>query len=487
MRVGIIGLQHESNTFLPTPTTIDNFRQVHLLSGDEVRTAYGSSHHELGGFFAGLAEEQIEAVPIFAAWAMPSGTITSATFDELRSRLWSALDSAGHIDGLLVAAHGAAVCESHRDMDGAWLSELRERVGASLPIIGTLDPHANVSTQMVAAVDALIAYRTNPHLDQRDRGIEAARLMARTLRGEVRPVVSAAFPPVAINIERQLTSASPCRELFAEADRMRTRPGVLSNSVILGFPYADVTEMGSSILVVTDQDRDLGQRYADELAAYLWEQRANFEAQLVSIDEAVAHTAKATGPIGLLDMGDNVGGGSPADGTLLIHALTQAGVSRSFVCLYDPGSVEQVLAAGRGARLTLRMGGKTDAHHGPPLEAQVTIESLHDGKFHESQVRHSGQSHYDMGTTAIVRTDAGQTLMLTSRRMAPFSLAQLTSCSLDPRSFRALVIKGVHAPVAAYAPVCSELIRVDTPGSTRADMTKLTYHHRRRPLFPFER
>src|SRR5262249_31912304 len=160
-----------------------------------------SSHHEVGGFFAGLAAEGIEAVPMFAARAIPSGTITGEAFRQLQEMLHGQLELAGPLDGLLVAPHGAAVCQDHPDMDGRWLTEVRRRFGPQFPIIGTLDPHGNLSQAMVGATNALIAYRTNPHLDQRERGIEAATLMARTLRGEVRPTQAAAFPPLIINIE----------------------------------------------------------------------------------------------------------------------------------------------------------------------------------------------------------------------------------------------------------------------------------------------
>jgi microcystin degradation protein MlrC len=155
--------------------------------------------------------------------------------------------------------------------------------------------------------------------------------------------------------------------------------------------------------------------------------------------------------------------------------------------LCDPSSVEQADRAGPAARIRLGVGGKTDNLHGPPLEAQFTVISLHDGRFEEPEPRHGGFTRMDQGRTAVVRTDAGLTVMLTTRRMPPFSLRQLTTCGVDPASFHLLVAKGVNAPVAAYAPICQHLIRVNTPGVTTADVKSLDYRHRRRPLFPFER
>ena len=262
MRVGLVSLLHESNTFIREPTTWEHFANHALWTGDEMRRRLEHAPHEVGGFFAGLDEAGIEAVPLLFARALPYGPITRETYSRLLELVRERIDSAGQLDGLLVAPHGATVSELAADADGLWLERVRQQVGPSLPVIGTLDAHANLSPRMVAACDALVAYRSNPHLDQRDRGLEAARLMARTLRGEVRPVQAAAFPRLAINIERQLTTEPHCRRLYEQADRQLTLPGVLSNSILLGFPYADVAEMGSSILVVADGDRALAQRLA---------------------------------------------------------------------------------------------------------------------------------------------------------------------------------------------------------------------------------
>jgi len=489
VRVGIIALLQESNTFIRGSTTLEHFQSDLLVEGEDVRRRLADAHHETGGFFQGLAEERTEAVPVFAARALPYGVVEAAAFDALLDRMDAALDRAGPLDGLLVAPHGATVSQRYPDADGHWLSRLRQRFGPGFPIIGTLDLHANLSPKMVAACDALIAYRTNPHLDQRQRGIDAARLMAQALRGEVKPTMAAAFPPLAVNIERQLTAEPPCRPLYDLADAMLRQPDVLSNSLLLGFPYADVAEMGSAALVVTDNNRPLAQRLVNELATAWWERRHDFVGKMIGVEDAVSSAGQLEGPICLLDMGDNVGGGSPGDGTVIAHELHRTCIgARSFVCLFDPDAVQLARQAGLGQRVTLSVGGKTDDLHGPPLTAEFTVLGLYDGRFEETQPRHGGIKSFDQGLTAVVASRANPkfTVMLTTRRMVPFSIAQLTSCGLRPADFHVLVAKGVHAPAAAYAPVCKHLIRVDTPGVTSADLSRLEYRHRRRPMFPFE-
>ena len=425
-------------------------------------------------------------MPIFAARALPYGVLTAETFATLRARMDAALAQAGPLDGLLVAPHGATVSEGTADVDGCWLEMLRGRVGPSVPIIGTLDPHGNLSPQMVRACNALIAYRTNPHLDQRDRGLEAASLMVRTLRGTTRPRMAAAFPPLAINIERQAIAEPPCRELFAFARDLQDREKMLSHSLMLGFPYADVPEMGTAVVAVTERDPARALYCARELGSAWWKCRERFRGQLIGVEDAIARAATLPGPVCLLDMGDNVGGGSPADGTVLLHALHQAGLAPAFVCLYDPAACHELAAWHVDAVVPLRVGGNSDRRHGEPFASTFRVRGLYNGRFAEPEARHGGFKTFDQGPTAVVETDRGLTVMLTSKRMVPFSLHQLTSCGLDPLRFRVLVAKGVHAPVAAYGPVCRHLIRVNTPGVTTADLTQLEYCHRRRPMFPFE-
>ena len=486
MRVGIIALQHESNTFVAAPTTMDHFRSDRLLVGAAIQERLGDSNHEIGGFFEGLAEAGIEAAPILAAVAVPGGAIERQTFDQLVQIIMDGLQDCGRLDGLLVAPHGAAVSEVERDADGYWLSRVREHVGHDMPIICTLDAHANVSPRMIDACNATIVYRTNPHLDQRQTGLAAARLMTRTLRGEVKPVQALACPPVAISIDRQETDAPPCRQLYEQADRMLDDARVLSDSVVLGFPYADVAEVGSSFIVVTDNDAAAAQSLADQLSDWLVARRHDFACSLPTVDEAVQQAAGSGKRVCLLDVGDNVGGGSPGDGTVLAHALQSHGVTNAFICLYDPQAAEQARTVGAGRTIQLTMGGKTDDQHGPPLTASVDLVSLHDGRYTETQVRHGGAGRFDMGPTAVVRGPHDMTIMLTSKRVPPFSLQQLISCDIDPASFGVLVAKGVNAPIAAYREVCDRFIRANTPGVTCADMTQLPFAHRRRPLFPFE-
>ncbi len=483
-RVGILVIQHESNTFLAGGTRLEDFRLLHR--GEDFRQYSVGKHSCSAAFFKELEAASVEAVPLLLAAASPAGPVTDEALDALWAIAEELLVAAGPLDGILAGLHGAGVNESRPDMDGWLLSRIRRFVGDSVPILATLDPHTNLSAAMVAACDGLISYRENPHLDPYQRGVELSGLMIRALRGEIRPVLAGAFPPVAINIERQFTGAEPMLSIQAKLEEVRLRPGVLSASVNFGFPYADVPEMGSSFMVVTDDQPGLAREIAGELAQWLVQNRERFRGELIAPQEAVRRARTLPGPVGLLDMGDNVGGGSSADSTVLARLCHEEEGLRSFVWLLDPGSAETARKAKVGQRLRLRMGGKSPVSPAPPFEADVTLISLHDGAFRETEVRHGGRAFFDMGPTALVRTDRGLTLMLSSRRCEPYSLQQLLSCGVNPEDFDVIVIKGVHAPLGGYGAVCPSFIRVNTPGVTTADMGALAYRLRRKPLFPFE-
>jgi microcystin degradation protein MlrC len=482
-KVGILSFQHESNTFAPLTTDLDQFT---IAVGTELVEHEDRSHGEVAGFLRGLEAAGLVAVPLFMATATPSGPVTADAFDQIVESIQEALETGPALDGLLVAPHGAGVSERERDMDGSWLRLVRKIVGGGMPMICTLDLHANVSPEMIDTSDATIAYRTNPHLDTLERGMEAASLMTRMLRGEIRPTQAGSFPPVSINILNQGTNSPPCSTLAGVVDAVRRRKGVLSASVCLGFPFADVPEMGTSFNVVTDGEPHLAQQLADELADYLVEHRRDFDPTHIYAPEAVEQARGMKGPVCLLDTGDNVGGGSAGDGTVIVHEVASRGGPTTFVCLYEPDGVAELQGVGPGGRAHLNLGGRQDDLHGSPIELDVTVRSYHDGRFTESEVRHGGRTNFDMGRTVVVDTDVGLTLQLTSKRIVPFSLNQLLSCGIDPAHFQIIVAKGVHAPAAAYEPVCTKLIRVTTPGATTPDMSKLRFERVRRPLYPLD-
>ncbi|MEO7650864.1 MAG: M81 family metallopeptidase [Bryobacteraceae bacterium] len=484
-RVGIAGFLHESNTFLSVPTTYEHFASCSLTRGDALVKRWTGTHHELGGFLAGASQHGLDAVPLLATFAVPSGTITAEAYERIAGEMLDCLRAALPLDGLLLALHGATVSTDFPDADGELLTRIRAVTGPELPIIVTYDLHANVSPAMISGCQAAIAYRSNPHLDQADRGAEAAHLLARVIRGEVRPLQALETPPLLIRISKQYTAEQPSKSLYDDLQEVLTWPGILTASVTMGFYYSDVAEMGAAFFATADGDLDLAQRAARWMADRAWERRADFAGTLPGPAKAVAYAAKsARTPVVLMDVGDNVGGGSPGDSTVLLAEVLAQGAPGALVVLYDPESVAACVAAGVRSDVEILAGGKTDSLHGDPVPIRGRVRTLSDGCFTETQVRHGGWSENDQGVTAVVETAEQHTIVLTSRRMAPMSLEQILSAGIHPERKRILIVKGVVAPRAAYAPVAAEIVVVDSPGVTSDNPASFTYRHRRKDMYP---
>jgi microcystin degradation protein MlrC len=486
VRIAIGGLMHESNTFSPGRTAVAAFVAGGLETGEGIYARWGEAHHEVGGFFEAARETGFDAVPTLMGTATPAGPLAAEAYRELSDGLLAAIAGAGLVDGVLLALHGAMVAEDEPDADGALLERVRDLIGQDRPLVVSLDYHANVSPRMAAATDALVAYRTYPHIDQRARGHRAGALVAQAATGRVRLAQALSKPPLLINILAQETSREPLRSLIGELDALEDARGFLDASILAGFPYADVLEAGPACVVVTDGAPALASEIAERFSARIWQLRHELTATPPGPEEAVRRAlACRETPVVLVDLGDNVGGGSAADGTVLIHELVRQGATGAIVVLWDPAAVRDCAAAGVGAEVALDAGGKND-RHAPPLPLRGRVRSLHDGRYIEREPRHGGHRMNDQGLTAVVETADPNTVVLNTLRHPPFSLGQLTSLGLDPRTARVLIVKAAVAYKAAYGPIAGTIIAVDTPGLTAVNPARYDYHRIRRPMLPLD-
>ena len=481
--IAIGGIMHESNTFSNTPTDFAAFPQVHASN---IRKVWGEAHHEIGGFIQGATEYGYTAHPMFMTSATPAGRVTDDAFDRLTEMLIQHLKAAPKHEGLLLALHGAMVAESYPDGDGEVLRRLRDVFGRDLPIVVTLDQHANVSEQMVAESTALVIYKTTPHIDQRQRGLQAAELMMRILQDGITPTQALVKPPMLLNILYHTTNVPPMEPILTAAKQLEARPDVLAANVALGYPYADVHEAGPTFVVVTDNDPQLAQREADRLSDMLWNVRGHLTLDLPDAARAVEQAIQSEQhPVILVEMGDNIGGGSPGDGTFILAELVRQKAAGYVVVVYDPEAVQNCIQAGVGNSVSLQVGGKADTLHGDPVSIQGHVRLIHDGRYEETQPRHGGQRYHDQGLTVVVAV-GDSLVVLTSRRQTPFSLQQLLSLGIDPKAMRMIVVKAAVAYRAAYEPIAGQIIEVDTPGLTAVNPLHFEYNNVRRPLFPLD-
>ena len=487
LRVALTGFHHESNTFAPVPASLDRFLAAGTFESDELVRVYGESKATLGGFLEIRSLPNLEVVPLTHADLNPMGTITEEAFEVLVGRMIERLKENGPWDVVLLALHGAAVAEHQPDADGEIIERVRRLVGDDVVIGVALDMHANVSKRMISNSTVINAYLTNPHIDPRPRARQVAELSIATARGEIQPVIAHLSPPVAINILRQGTSDWPMSHLIGLANEMEHQPGVLSVSVIEGFPYADVPELGMSFIVITDHDQDLANHLAKSLATTAWDLRNDFLGDGTDIDIALQRAMNSPrGPVVLLDVGDNVGGGSPADSTHVLAAAQRLKIRNLFHSLCDPSCAADCHEAGVGVNIILNVGAKTDRLHGNPVRISGTILHLDDGRFEDTGITHGGFRFFNAGPRALIHTEDDHFVLLTSRPMGNTSRAELTSVGLDPLSLKVIVAKGVHSPRGAFEPIAAEMIQLNTPGCTSADLSTLSYKLRRRPMFPFE-
>jgi len=484
MRLAALGLAHETNTFSSVPASYDRWE---ILRGDEIRQKHATATTSMAGMLAASERLGVEIVPLLFANTGPIGTITRDAFDRIVGEMMALLRERGPWDGVLMAQHGAAVSEEYPDADGEIVRRAREVVGPNVPIGVTPDMHANLSQKLIEQSTVTVVYRTNPHLDPKERAEECAELIVRTIKGEIRPVQALEMPPLVVNIVKQYTGEEPMKAIVEGIPAVLARPGILSASVAEGYPYADVEEMGMAFLAIHDGDLSAAQDAARYLADLAWERRLALQGDVPFPTEALQYAdAAPEGPIVLMDVGDNIGGGSSADSTYLLAEAKRLGIKRFLQTLYDPEAVTACEAAGVGATVTLPVGGKTDDLHGSPVTVTGTVRVLFDGLYEDPLPTHGGWRFFDGGTTAVLETTDDHTLILTSKRAGNTSLEQLYSVGVDPERFKVVVAKGVVSPRPAYSRVAKEIVLVNTPGVTTSDLSFFTYHRRRKPLYPFE-
>jgi microcystin degradation protein MlrC len=399
----------------------------------------------------------------------------------------------GPWDGVLLAQHGAAVTDEYPDMDGEISRRVREVVGPDTPVVMTLDLHSNITQDQVANTDAIVVFRTNPHLDAVERAVEASEILIKTIRGEVRPVQRLVQVPMIINIVKQPTAFGPMKEIMDEVDEVLEKKGVLSASCGQGFPYADVDQMGVSFLVVTDGDAGFAEQQAKWLARKAWDRRAALQNDSPSIEESIKRAMNAPSddkPTAIMDVGDNVGGGGTADSThLLAEAIRQglSGEKSLLLSLFDPSAVHACIAIGVGSTVTLNVGAGTDRLHGEPIEVTGHVRAITDGKFEETKPTHGGFRFFDYGPSVALDTEDGHTIVLhTVRGIGNMSREQYYSMGILPENYRVIICKGTVSPRAAYEPISREIIMANSPGVTSANMSSFSYQNRRIPLYPFE-
>jgi microcystin degradation protein MlrC len=362
-------------------------------------------------------------------------------------------------------------------------------MGDAIPLVVTHDFHANISPEIVERTTVLLNYKTNPHVDQNDRGRKAAEIMARIVKDGVAARQALVKPGMLYNIRFQNTNLEPLRPIVETTRELEKDKRFLAVSFSGGYQYADVPAMGASVVVATAGDMDLAKRTAEDLSARVWATRDRLKLDVPNAGEAVRRAmASPKTPVVLVEMGDNIGGGSAGDATFILEQLVKQNAKGWVVAIADPEAVKRAVAAGVGGAFDAPVGGKTDRMHGDPVRIRGRVKLIYDGKFRETEIRHGGQRYYDQGLSAVIEAEGSSPdlqsyVLLTSERMVPFSLHQLISAGILPERQRILNVKAAVAFRAAYEPVAGEIIEADTPGATAINPQRFPFTRVPQTLF----
>ena len=486
MRIAVGCIGHETNTFSLIPTTIDSFKKCKYYVGEEMFSAFRNSNTIIGGVIDATEEQNMELVPLLWTFANPSGIVECSAYDILKSEFLNLLHSVGKIDGVLLDLHGAMVVEGIEDGEGDLIVAVRKYIG-TLPIITTLDLHANIGPKMVKFSDVIIGYDTYPHIDMYDRGYEATLLLHKIIEGKTLPTMAYRQLPLLTPPPGQCTMKEPMISVLEKLHALEMLSGVETATLSMGFPFADISIAGVTVLVTTNNNQILADRLADELSAYVWEIRETFQGQLVSIDEAIKHTNKTKGkPIVIAEGSDNPGGGAPCDGTHILHAFIKAGVKDVvFAIIADPQSVDLAIKTGVGRTILFQVGGKTDPRHGKPVSINGYVKLISDGYFvHKGPMSRGIKT--TMGRTAVIVSN-GIEIILTENRTQPYDTEVLRSVGIEPTDRKIIVLKSAVHFRADYTPIAHEILDVDTPGVHSPNLLTYAYKNIRRPIYPIDK
>lgn len=489
MRIAVGQLWQETNTFNRLATTWADFEAFGIDEGDAL-VARMEQTNELGGFIQSLRSwpERPDIVGLVRLPAWPGGPITAECLEALMDRMSGALARALPLDGVLVALHGALVGATEGDVEGLLLDKVRRLVGAEVPIVATLDLHANVTRRMAANADALVIYHTAPHVDVMETGKRAAGVLRRILVDKVRPRMVLRKLPMVVPAEGANTQdpASISHSFRQRLEALEADERILAAGLATVQPWLDIPELGSAVVVVTADDLPLAEAVSLEVARTVWQHRRDYLVELVGVEEAVrrAH-ARADGLVVLGDAADATTSGSPGDSTAILAELIRYRWPRpALVTLVAPELVAEAERRGPGSAWEATVGGRRDTRFCAPLTLAVTVKKVFDARF--VLTGHLAEKlPIDMGRCAVL-THGNVHIVATSRSGPHFAPALFETAGLDPFAASVVVAKSPCGFRAAYAARAGEIIMVSAPGCSPSDFWRYPYHNIPRPLWPWD-
>lgn len=483
MRIFTASLATETNTFSPVPTDLQAFHQAFY--------APPGQHPDTPTLCSSVVpilrrrgrDEGFDVIEGTCCWAEPAGLIQRATYETLRDQLLDELRDAMPVDAVILGLHGAMVAQGYDDPEGDLLERVRGMVGPDVFISAEFDPHSHLTAKRVRNLDLMATFLEFPHTDFEERGEHVVDLSLQALRGEIRPVIST-FDCQMITIYP--TSREPMRSFVDRLRALQGRETILSISVIHGFMAGDVRDMGTRLLVVTDDDKPAGDALAKRLGEELYALRHQTAMPMLETDAGLNHAVDLHSqhpglPVVIADVWDNPGGGVAGDSTHILHQMLGRGMDKFAVAtLWDPIAVWFCHAAGTGAQLDIRVGGKSSGRGGEPLDLRVTVMRVVDDGWQSFR-----NSRVTLGRAAVIRPVGTEVdIILISSRTQTYEPDIFTNLGIDYAAKDYLLVKSTNHFHAGFAPITSEIVYVAAPTSYPTNPAKTPYRKASPNLWP---
>jgi microcystin degradation protein MlrC len=493
-RIAVLGFSIECNKFAP-PATKAHFEARTYLEGeailDEARRPTPTMLPETPGFVAAMdATGPWTPLGIVLAMSEPNGPVEHAFFEELLDTVTRGLGAVLPLDGVYFCAHGAAITTEEDDPEGVMFERIRDVLGPDLPVVATFDLHANVSDRMVDKIDAFIGYRTNPHLDMRERGQEAAAALRELLAGAKTDRVRLRLPIVPPTVTL-LTAAGPYAEMI-ELGQRKMNPAIMNVSVMGGFAYADTAKNGLSVIITARSDRKAAASLANEIAQYGWEQRSRFYPKLTSLDAAVQKALAVAGdpsqkPLAFADVADNPGGGGRGNTMYLLRAFVEAGVKGAMVgVIYDPPLAVEAHRHGLHYHFDAQFNRGETTKFSEPWNAPARVVALHDGNCVGRRGIYAG-TRLALGPCAALAI-GGITVVVVSHRVQCADPIFFEMMGLDIAKARSVAVKSRGHFRGGFDEFFGpdQIVAVDLPGLTSPMLSRFEWTRLPRPVIPLD-
>jgi microcystin degradation protein MlrC len=485
MQIAVGGFQHETNTFAPQKATYDDFERPDawpgLTRGPALIEAVRGVNLPAAGFIEEARAARHRIAPLTWCSATPSAHVTRDAYERIAGMLLDDLRACTHLDAVYLDLHGAMVAEHIDDADGELLRRVRQLVGPAMPIVASLDFHANVSPLMVEQASALVAYRTYPHVDMANAGVRALRSLHALRDGLLHSALRQ--PPFLIPLTSQCTLIEPLASIARHVEELE-RPPIAAVNFTPGFPAADVADCGPAVFAYGQDPakvQDVVTRLAEEIEA----RESEFALEVHPIEEAMRELARTPRverrPIILADTQDNPGGGGTADGASLLKALIAQGARRVLAgLLHDPQAAAHAHEAGLGADVELALGARSSAFGETPICGRFRVVALSDGRFTATGPFYAG-SRMELGPMALLRIEDVH-IAVASRKQQAADQAMFRALGAEPRDFALVVLKSSVHFRADFGPIASRILVVAAPGANIADPAMLPFQKLRRAV-----